>query len=294
MIPYLISNIIENIEDYLARKKEEMHGQKVGRGGGSRQMEFEHYFLNKILKVIYLPSWKGLYVVFLVEAHLGITRYPGHLARQLDFRRHLERLRKDRFKCRKTYRVFVGEYRDPMAYEDFIWKYIAQLLACFDPSPESNVFAIQNLRLYYESPGAQAPHGPDRSLNHTPPSRIFSGQRNSLEFLVQNMKTPAGLSGDLELQDSLFTGGGAGDLRTPGLVRSHSSINFSDISKIEEVNQTPGGFYSVSRSVYRKKYSIEEEGGAAGALGLPQSRQARARGGAGLLHAPHPHPHPQQ
>ena len=33
VIPYLISNIIENIEDYLARKKEEMHGQKVGRGG---------------------------------------------------------------------------------------------------------------------------------------------------------------------------------------------------------------------------------------------------------------------
>lgn len=109
-------------------------------------MEFEHYFLNKILKVIYLPSWRGVYLVFMVEAHLGITRYPNHITRQIDFRRHIERLRRDRYKCRKTYRVFVGEFKDPMAYEDFIWKYIAQALTVFDPTPDSNCFAIQNLR----------------------------------------------------------------------------------------------------------------------------------------------------
>lgn len=209
------------------------------------QMEFEHYFLNKILKVIYLPSWRGVYLVFLVEAHLGITRFPNHITRQIDFRRHIERLRKDRYKCRKTYRVFVGEFKDPMAYEDFIWKYIAQALTVFEPTPDTNCFAIQNLRQYYES-------SLDRGA-HTP-SGIFTNPRNSLYDLIQNLRTPP-VGGNSSAHESFFTI----DNRTPqNMGRSASSLNFSDISRIEDKQQTPGGFFSgIMRPTPKKKYTIE-------------------------------------
>ena len=240
-MPFLVSNIIDNIEDYLHRKRDEMKGQK---------MEFEHYFLNKILKVIYLPSWRGLYLVFLVEAHLGITRYPAHISRQIDFRRHIERLRRDRYKCRKTYRVFVGEFRDPMAYEDFIWKYIAQALHGFDPTPETNCFTLQNLRQHFDA---------SVSLDRQSPSvggggGIFTNPRNSLYDMIQNLRTPAANSSAYE---SFFTI----DNKTPAnMARSGSSFNFSDISKIEEIAaQTPGGFLSqIRRPTPKKKYTIED------------------------------------
>ncbi len=44
------------------------------------------------------------------------------------------------------------------------------------------------------------------------------------------------------------------------MTRSASSFNFSDISKIDETNQTPGGFYSIVRPAHpRHKYHMEVE-----------------------------------
>lgn len=46
---------------------------------------------------------------------------------------------------------------------------------------------------------------------------------------------------------------------TPGhFARSRSSFDFSDISRIDELNHTPGGFFSIIKNNKKSKYTADE------------------------------------